>query len=103
MLSLVLNRDSYQFSLFASPVLLVGAALAVLGFFVAVHERRSRMGMIFFLFAMTVSLYFVGMGINYSSRDAQVAMFWIKIAHIGLLFIPSTALFMTVTRLQLTH
>jgi len=103
MLSLVLDRDSYQFSLFASPVLLVGTALAVLGFFVAVHERRSRMGMIFFLFAMTVSLYFVGMGINYSARDAQVAMFWIKIAHIGLLFIPSTALFMTVTRLQLTH
>jgi diguanylate cyclase (GGDEF)-like protein/PAS domain S-box-containing protein len=103
MLSLVWNRDSYQFSLFASPVLLVGAALAVLGFFVVVHERRSRIGMIFFLFAGTVSLYLIGMGINYSARDAQVALFWIKIAHIGLLFIPSTALFLAVTRLQLTR
>ncbi len=103
MLSLVLNQDSYQISLFAFPVLLVGTALAVLGFYVAVHERRSRIGMFYFLFSMTVSLYLIGMGINYSARDAQVAMFWIKIAHIGLLFIPSTALFLTVTRLQLTH
>ena len=103
MLSLILNPDSYKFSLFAYPVLLVGAALAVLGVFVAIHERRSRIGMIFFLFAMTISVYLIGMGINYSAHDAGVAIFWIRIAHIGFLFIPSTALFLTVTRLQLTH
>jgi diguanylate cyclase (GGDEF)-like protein/PAS domain S-box-containing protein len=103
MLSLLLNQDSYQFSLFAFPVILVGTALAVLGLYVAVHERQSRIGIIFFLFAMTVSLYLIGMGINYSALDAKVALFWIKIAHIGLLFIPSTALFLAVTRLQLIH
>ncbi len=103
MLSLVLNQTSYQISPFALPVLFVGAALVVLGFYVAVHERRSRIGIIFFLFDITVSLYLIGMGINYSARDANVAMFWIKIAHIGLLFIPSTALYLTVMRLQLTH
>jgi len=103
MLQIILNQDSYVFSPFALPVLLVGVALACLGLFVAIRERRSRIGMLFSLFALTVSLYLISMGINYSARDARVAMFWIKIAHIGLLFIPSTALFLTVTRLQLTH
>jgi len=103
MLQTIFNEDSYLLSPFALPVLLVGASLVGLGLFVAIREHRSKIGMLFCLFALMVSLYLLGMGINYSARDPRVAMFWIKLAHIGLLFIPSTALILSVTRLQLTH
>jgi diguanylate cyclase (GGDEF)-like protein/PAS domain S-box-containing protein len=103
MLPLVLNQDLYQFSPFALPVLLVGISLVGLGLFVLIRERSSRVGILFFLFAVSVSLYLIAMGITYSTRDVRVATFWIKIAHIGLLFIPSTAFFLTVTRLQVAH
>lgn len=103
MLPPVLSQDSYLFSPYAFPVLFVGVALIGLGLFVLIHERRSRVGILFFIFATTVSLYQIGMGFTYSTNDVRVAMFWIKIAHVGLLFIPSTAFFLTITRLQVAH
>lgn len=99
----VLNPDAYHYSIYAIPVLLVGTALAGLGCFVAIHEGRTKIGGLFLFFTLTVSLYLTGMGISYTAGDVRAAMFWIKIAHIGLVFIPSTGLLLAVSHLKLMH
>jgi two-component system cell cycle sensor histidine kinase/response regulator CckA len=99
----VLNPDNYNLNVYALPMLAVGATIAVLGLFVLVRERGSRIGILFLLMCLSVSLYLTATGLNYASRDDGLSLFWVRISQLGSVFIPTTILSMTVARLGLYH
>ncbi len=91
----ILNPDNYLFNSYALPMLVVGATIANLGFFVFVRERWSRNGFLFFLMCMSIGIYLFATGANYASRDAGLSLLWIRISQLGTVFIPSTVLLFT--------
>ena len=94
---------NYVLNGYAIPVLVAGIAIACLGFFVLFRERGSGVGASFLFLCLSVGLFLVSFGFNYSSTDASVSLFWIRISHLGVVFIPSSALLLTLVLFDLYH
>jgi PAS domain S-box-containing protein len=97
----VLGPHNYSLTIYALPMLAVGAAIALLGLFVLIREHRSRVGILFLTLCSSIALYLFATGVNYASLDDKVSLFWIKISQLGAVFIPSTILVLTLDRLGL--
>jgi len=100
MIAQLLNPDNYAFTIHASSSMLVGAAIAVLGAYVLIRERGSRIGMVFWLFTLCVSIWLVAFGAMYASLQETQAFFWMRFALMGVTFIPATALVLAFTLVQ---
>ncbi len=80
----------------------VGAAIAVLGLYVLIRERESRIGFIFWAFTVCISIWLVAFGAAYASLQRPQALFWIKLAQMGVVFIPVTIVMLASTVVQRT-
>jgi len=80
--------------------MLVGAAIAVLGAYVFIRERGSRIGMVFWLFTLCVSIWLVAFGVMYASLQKTQALFWMRFAQMGVTFIPAIGLLLAFTLVQ---
>jgi diguanylate cyclase (GGDEF)-like protein/PAS domain S-box-containing protein len=81
--------------MYSLPVIAVGVATALLGFYVYSAERASRIGGRYLLFSLSVALYLVGAGVSYAATVSALSLTWDRIAHIGVSFIPATLLWAT--------
>jgi diguanylate cyclase (GGDEF)-like protein/PAS domain S-box-containing protein len=97
----LLDPDNYLVTIHAASSMLVGAAIAVLGVYVLIGERGSRIGVVFWGFSASIGIWLAAFGATYASLHEPQAFFWIKFAQIGVVFIPVTILalaFMIVQR-----
>jgi diguanylate cyclase (GGDEF)-like protein/PAS domain S-box-containing protein len=100
MIAQLLNPDNYSFTIHAASSMLVGAAIAVLGAYVLIRERGSRIGMVFWLFTLCVSIWLVAFGALYASLQETQALLWIRFALMGVIFIPAIGLILAFTLVQ---
>lgn len=87
----------------AIPVLISAWAIFILGIFVVIREKASRISFSFLALTFSMGFWlfcFFGM---YISSSETVAMFWAKIAYLGVLSIPSTIYLFTVNVLNLAR
>ena len=89
------RMEVLRLNIYSLPVLVVGIATALLGFYVYSAERASRVGARYLLFALSVALYVLGAGASYATTVSSVSLAWDRIAHIGVAFIPATILWAT--------
>ncbi len=99
----LVDPANYILNSYAAPVFAAGVAIACLGFFVLFREQGSRVGASFLLVCLSISLFMVSCGFNYASKDASLAFFWIRISHLGVVFIPSSVLLLTLVLCGLSH
>ena len=75
-------------NLFAISGLLIGISSLSLGVFVYFKNRKSKLNQLFLLFAIAVAVWgFGGYKIGLT-QDLFRAVFWWKVTHIGIIFIP---------------
>jgi diguanylate cyclase (GGDEF)-like protein/PAS domain S-box-containing protein len=100
MIAQLLNPSNYSFTVHAASSMLVGAAIAVLGAYVLIRERGSRIGVVFWLFTLCVSIWLVAFGAMYTSLQETQALFWMRFATMGVIFIPAIGLLLAFTLVQ---
>jgi len=83
---MLLDRGAYAFSPYAIPTAVTTALMLLFG--VAVLLRRpSRVSAAFFGLTAFASVWLFAFTFMYSSRDAEHALFWSRIAYFGVPFI----------------
>jgi len=97
-----LNPNDYISNVYALPMFIVAVAITFLGLFILVREHGSHVGFSFLYMCLSVGLYLVATGANYLSRDESLSLIWIRISHLGVVFIPTTILLFTANYLSLT-
>ncbi len=101
MIADLFNPANYAFSPNAIPTLVTAAALLLLGLTVLIRERISPVSVLFFLMALSVSLWLFGFSWMYSATNEGVALWWAKAAYLGVPFIPSAIYHFTVVALRI--
>lgn len=86
----LVDPSNYAFSAYSIPVLLCGMLIATLGLVTLRRERASLVSVRFCLCTLLTALWLVAFAATYSTTDRSVAVMWIKIAHLGVAFIPAT-------------
>jgi len=82
------NPDLVIFGPHSTPVVTVGILTALWGVFVALRVRWSHLGLWYLAFAGSVAVYATAVGISYAVTTNTLSLFWDKIAHIGISFMP---------------
>ena len=69
---------------------LVGAIFMIgLGLLVFSKSRTSRLGFVFNLFCISVSIWLFGAFMMLTSKEDALAIFWDRIVYMGVVFIPA--------------
>lgn len=81
--------SSYVFSFYAIPPLTAGLLFLTLSFYVVIREQGSRVSIILGLLLISGAIWMLSyVGLYCSTYESQ-ALWWAKIEHIGVVFIPS--------------
>ncbi len=100
MMTQILNPDNYAITMHAAFSMLVGTAVAVLGIYVLARERGSRIGVVFWLFTVCISVWLVSFGMDYASLQPGPSLCWIRLSQMGVTFIPAAVLALTAALIQ---
>ncbi len=101
MIEHVVSLADYQLSIYSIPTLITTVAILLLGILVLVRERVSLVSLSFALVTLVVSVWLFGFSMMYSSPDSESALWWNKVAYLGVpLIAPATYQF-TVSVLKL--
>jgi diguanylate cyclase (GGDEF)-like protein/PAS domain S-box-containing protein len=93
------TSDAYVFSAYAVPLALT--AVLILAFGTRVLARRiTGLSAAFFALTFVVALWMFAFALLYSTRDARVALFWSRIAYLGVPFIAPTLYWFTIELLR---
>lgn len=93
MLELVFQPQSYAYNTHALSLFTVGALILFLSALTLTHERASKVAVPLFFLALATSVWLAGFGIMYCSLNVTTATFWARVAHTGIVFVPTTALY----------
>lgn len=83
----VLDPQGYTFTFYSLPTLLTMAAVFLLGLFVLVRERISLVSISFFTVTLAVSIWLFCFSWVYAANNATEALWWSKVAYLGIPFI----------------
>src|SRR5712692_875866 len=97
MLAHILNPVFYEFNPYAVPTFGTAAAIFLLGLLVLVRERGSLVSLLFFLVTLAAGLWLFGFSWMYCAVTPEVALWWVKAAHLGIVLIPSAVYHFTVS------
>jgi hypothetical protein len=89
MLSQAFDLVNYTFNFHAVPLYIIALASLALGLMVLAHERFSRISFLFFLVTLTSGIWFFGFSWVYLSNQEDVALWWTRVAYIGVPFLGS--------------
>lgn len=101
MIEHVVSIADYQLSIYSIPTLITTAAILLLGILVLVRERVSLVSLSFSLVTLAVSIWLFGFSVMYSSPDSDSALWWNKVAYLGVPFIAPATYQFTVAVLKL--
>ncbi len=97
MTSHVLSPAGYWVSPHSIGPWVAGMLIAALGITALVRDRGSPVSRALCLLATSVSVWLLSSGVLYSTLDEPHALLWAKVAHLGVVFIPSTVFMFTLT------
>lgn len=89
-----------KLNIFAFAPLLVGFLMLVLGLVTIIKDRASKVSSSFFMVTLSIFIWLGSLPWLYSAADEQVALFWAKIEHLGVAFIPSFFFIFTLDIIQ---
>src|SRR5215210_6254 len=101
MIAHLLDPAYYAVSVYAIPTFLTTLAIFLLGLVVLLRERLSHVSISFFLLTLTVSIWLFGFSCAYSTTDAQIALWWTRVAYLGVPFIAPATYQFTIAMLRL--
>jgi PAS domain S-box-containing protein len=78
-----------KLNFFALAPLIVGILMLVLGTVTIIRDRASKVSSSFFLVTLSIFMWLGSLPWLYSASNEHVALFWAKIEHFGVAFIPS--------------
>ena len=96
----LLNPDNYRLTFYALPILAAGGAVFVLGIYVLLRERGSRLGITFWLFTLCISLWLLATGVASASIDESLSAWLVLIIQFGVVWIPTAAVTLAVSIVQ---
>lgn len=99
-MSSILEMNGYLFNWHAIPPLIVGILLAVLGLVVLIRERATFASTSFALLTISGTFWLMGYAAIFSATTPALAIEWIKIQHIGVVFIPTFLFLFTLVSIQ---
>ncbi|MHA1660370.1 MAG: histidine kinase dimerization/phospho-acceptor domain-containing protein, partial [Promethearchaeota archaeon] len=73
---------------FALSGLLIAISSFSFGIFVFIKGHRSKANVVWSIFVFTVGIWGIGGFLVGTTKDAEIAIIWWRIAHIGIIFIP---------------
>src|SRR5688572_9447893 len=96
------SSDAYVFSAYAVPLALT--AVLILAFGTRVLARRvTGLSMAFFAMTFVVAIWMFAFAFLYSTRDARVALFWSRLAYLGVPFIAPTLYWFAIELLRIDN
>jgi len=81
---------SYTFSFYALPPALVACAVLSLSLATLIRERASGVSLAFFGVVLSGAVWLFAHGVAYSAVEESLALWWVKVAQVGVAFIPAT-------------
>src|SRR5258706_6634815 len=94
-LSALFGLSNYFYTFPAWPPLIVGACSLVLGLIILVRERGSYASRAFTALCTCVAVWLLSIGVIYSARNPELALFMARVSTVAMAFIPSTLLIFT--------
>ena len=89
----VFQIQSYAFNGHALPLFAAGALILFMSALTLTHERASKVAVPLFFLATASSIWLIGFSVMYCTLNADVALWWARISHIGIVFMPTTGLY----------
>ena len=89
-----------RFTIFAIAPLIVGFLMLVLGLVTLIRDRASKVSLSFFLVTISIFVWLGSLPWLYSASSEHMALFWAKVEHIGVAFIPSFFFIFTLDIIQ---
>lgn len=87
-------------NIYAIAPLIVGFLMLVLGLVTLIRDRVSKVSSSFFFVTFSIFIWLGSLPWLYSASNEQVALFWAKIEHFGVAFIPSCFFIFTLDIIQ---
>ncbi len=89
-----------RLNIYAIAPFIVGFLMLVLGLVTFIKDRASKVSSSFFLVTISIFVWLGSLPWLYSASNEHVALFWAKIEHIGVAFIPSFFFIFTLDIIQ---
>ncbi len=89
-----------KLNLLSISPLIVGFLMLVLGVAALIRDRASRVSYSFFLVTLSIFVWLGSLPWLYSASSERVALFWARIEHFGVAFIPSFIFIFTLDVIQ---
>ena len=102
MLAWVTNPASYTVNPFAIPMAFTAALVLGIGALVGLREDRSQVTLSFLLVALTITVWMAAFSFMYCATDPRLALWWAKVAYLGVPCIPAAIYHFTVAVLRLS-
>lgn len=100
MLQYLFDNTPYVFNPLAMQTLVVALGLIVLGIYGLIREQGSQASLVFFILALSIGVWLFAFSWMYSAIDEHLAMWWAKVAYVGIAFIPAAVYHFTALILQ---
>lgn len=79
----------FKLNITTIPPMIVGVLMLVLGTVTLFKERASKVSTSFFMVTLSIFVWLGSLTLLYSSSSEQEALFWARVEHFGVAFIPS--------------
>jgi PAS domain S-box-containing protein len=89
MLHQLYENTPYVFNPLAVQTLAVALGVIVLGIFALIREQGSHVSVVFFVLTLSIGVWLFAFSWMYSAIDLHLAMWWAKVAYVGVAFIPA--------------
>ncbi|MBI5524378.1 MAG: PAS domain S-box protein [Desulfarculus sp.] len=86
--AMVFSMQGYTFNPHALPMALAALGLLFLGLTTLWRDRHSPPSQMFFGFTLALADYFACFALAYLSRDGGTALFWVRLAYLGVPLVP---------------
>jgi len=88
----ILDPLNYSFTPLAHKVLIVGAAMLLLGSVVLVRERLTRIAVRYWLVTVVISVWQLSYSLAYAALREDLSLLWFRLGSVGVVFIPPALL-----------
>jgi len=95
------NIGNYTLDYYAIPVFIVSMVSLGLAVYRVIREEFSFLGISFFLLGLTIFIWLFSFSWMYCAKDEYVALWWAKVAYIGLPFLPAAVYNFSMVFLQI--
>lgn len=86
----IFDLSNYSPSLYSLPTAVVSLGIMILGCVIIIRDRGSIMSFSFFLMTCAFSVWFFAFSFMYSSVQEKTALFWARVAYLGVPSIPAS-------------